>query len=321
MFFTEWCPLLLVAVGSIIMAYNIRKALITARHLYSLRQDRWNCSTIIFAVYIILLVFFLIGYIAIGIMLYCPAYVVSNFLVGMIFFFGSIFVLIGLFVQSSLGMAINKANLEIIHVLISAVEARDKNLNGHSLHVAALSMLLYDRIPKAWQKSLNRTSLEYAALLHDIGKLGIPEAILNKDGPLDEKEWAEIRRHPQIGWDILHSVDGFAALANWVKYHHERCDGKGYYGLPEEEIPLASRIIAVADTFSALTMTRSYRDSRTYEQAIGILRECAGTQLDSGIVELFLMIPQEAACFQEETFGKLFSQGNPASMTGSPRCP
>lgn len=301
MFYAEWGPLLLVAAGSVIMAYNIRKALITAKHLYILRQDRWNCSKITLIIYIVLLVFFFGGYVATGIMLYSPAFVVSNFLVGMIFFFGSIFVLIGLFVQSSLGMAINRANLEIIHVLISAVEARDKNLNGHSLHVAALSLLLYDRIPKGWQKSLSRTLLEYAALLHDIGKLGIPEAILNKDGPLDEKEWAEIRRHPQIGWDILHSVEGFEELANWVKYHHERCDGKGYYGLPDAEIPLASRIIAVADTFSALTMTRSYRHSRTYEEAVEILRECAGTQLDSGIVELFLMIPRENTIFEKET--------------------
>lgn len=306
MLYAEWVPLLLVAAGTVIMAFNIRKALTTATHLYSLRQGRWNCSKTIFAIYIILLIFFFMGYAATGIMLYSPAFVVSNLLVGMIFFFGSVFVLIGLFVQSSLGTAINRANLEVTHVLVSAVEARDKNLNGHSLHVAALSLLIYDRMPKLWQKSLPRTSLEYAALLHDIGKLGIPEAILDKDGPLDETEWVEIRRHPQIGWDILHPVEGFEELADWVKYHHERCDGKGYYGLPDEKIPLASRIIAVADTFSALTMTRSYRASRTYEEAVGILRECAGTQLDSGIVELFLMIPRENVGFEKDISGTFF---------------
>lgn len=298
MFFTEWSPLLLVAAGSIIMAFNIRKAFQVAKQLNAIQQGRWTCPKIILVVYIALLMFFFWGYVAIGVMLLLPAFAISNLLVGLIFFFGSVFVLIGLFVQSSLGKAISRANLEVIQALITAVEARDKNLNGHSLHVAALSLLLYDRMPRSLQRTLNRGSLEYAALLHDIGKLGIPEAILNKEGPLTDEEWLEIRKHPQIGRDLLSSLKGLGGIADWVLYHHERCDGKGYYGVAPEKIPLASRIIAVADTFSALTMTRSYRKSRTYGEAAEILRECAGTQLDAALVELFLKIPKDLVGFE-----------------------
>lgn len=300
MFLSKWVPFLLVAAGSVIMAFNIRKAFIVAKQLYATREQRWNCPKIIMAVYIALLIFFFGGYVTIGVMLFLPAFVVSNLLVGLIFFFGSVFVLIGLFVQSTLGKAISSANMEVTRALIAAVEARDKNLNGHSLHVARLSLLLYDSLPRARQKTLNRTSLEYAALLHDVGKLGIPESILNKEGPLTEAEWAVIKKHPQIGRDILCSLKGFGNLADWVLYHHERCDGNGYYGLPMEKIPFASRIIAVADTFSTLTMTRVYRKSRSYEEAVEVLRECAGTQLDRELVELLLSIPREHVGFPAE---------------------
>lgn len=309
MFFTLWSPLLLVAAGSMIMAFNIRKAFSVAKQMGAMRGGRRTCPGIVMAFYIALLIFFFIGYAVIGVMLFLPAFVVSHLLIGLIFFFGSVFVLLGLYVQSSMGKAVSRANLEVTQALITAVEARDKNLNGHSLHVARLSLLLYDRLPRARQKKLDRTSLEYAALLHDVGKLGIPEAILNKEGPLTDAEWEVVKKHPQIGRDILCSLKQFGNLADWVLYHHERCDGKGYYGLPMEEIPLASRIIAVADTFSTLTMTRPYRHSQTYDEAVRVLMDCAGPQLDRELVERFLTIPREFVGAPQEDTRSFFQNG------------
>lgn len=309
MFLSRWVPLFLVAAGSVVMAFNIWKAFSVARQLNAVRQRRWNCPRLVMAAYLSLLVFFFVGYAVIGVMLFWPTFVMSHLLVGLIFFFGSVFVLIGLFVQSSMGKSINRANLEVTQALITAVEARDKNLNGHSLHVSRLSLLLYDRLPRARQKRLNRNSLEYAALLHDIGKLGIPEAILNKEGPLTDEEWEVIKKHPQIGRDILCSLKEFGNLSDWVLYHHERCDGNGYYGLPMEKIPLASRMIAVADTFSTLTMTRPYRHSQSYEAAVQVLRECAGPQLDRELVELFLTIPKELVGAPDEKARTFFHGG------------
>lgn len=290
----KWLPGLLIGAGSLIMGYNILEALRLARHMAALRHGKgWSYPDILPVCYIGLLAFFLAGYIAVGVMIYASAFVVSALLVGLIFFFGSVFVLLGIFLQFSLGESLKRANLEGMQALIAAVEARDKNLNGHSIHVARLSMLLYGKLPRVRQRKLNRSSLEYAALFHDVGKLGVPEAILNKDSALTEDEWAEIKKHPQIGRDILQPVQYYQDIAEWVLYHHERWDGKGYLGLAGEKIPLASRLIAVADTFSALTMTRSYRKSKSYEEAIKILMDCRGTQLDEELVNLFLLIPKE----------------------------
>lgn len=102
-----------------------------------------------------------------------------------------------------------------------------------------------------------------------------------------------MKQHPEIGKNILNLIGSFSEISEWVLYHHERCDGKGYYGLPAESIPLPSQIIAVADTFSALTMGRSYRAPKSYEDSIAILKMCRGNQLNGELVNLFLSIPKE----------------------------
>lgn len=305
MFFHKYGPVLLTGVGSLVMMFNICQSFLLVRRLTAIRRKSWKGSHWILAVYIVLQFFFLAGYIAIAIMMVSSSFLVNASLVAMIFFFGSIFVLIGNFLKLSLVQTLTHVNMEVTHALISAVEARDKNLNGHSIHVAKLAMLLYKELPWTQQYTLDKTSLEYAALLHDIGKLGVPEAILGKDGPLTDEEWVEIRKHPQIGKEILQSAECFDGIADWVLYHHERCDGKGYLGLPDRKIPLASKIIMVADTFSALTMTRSYRKSKSYEEAADVLRECRGAQLDGALVDLFLKIPKEQveACAVSQTQG------------------
>ena len=102
-----------------------------------------------------------------------------------------------------------------------------------------------------------------------------------------------MRSHPRIAVKILEPLSSFNYIRNWILYHHERIDGKGYYSIPKEEIPLAAKIISVADTYSAITMARSYKSGKSYEEGIAIIKEVAGTQLDKEIVEIFCEIPKE----------------------------
>ena len=228
-----------------------------------------------------LLVFFLIGYILVAI-LGKPDLIMAGILFG-----GSIFVAIVLSLIFHLIATIKDNALNIAETLISVVDARDPNLRGHSRYVQNITMALYDHLPPEKKEGINRVSLEFGALMHDVGKLGIPEEILNKPGPLDEDEWEIMRNHPRYSCKIMQPLKSLREILPWVEYHHERIDGKGYYGLKEEEIPYASKIIAVADTFSAITMRRSYKPPRSYEEAIAIMKDAAGTQLDKELVEVF----------------------------------
>ncbi|MBQ7563063.1 MAG: HD domain-containing protein [Lachnospiraceae bacterium] len=182
---------------------------------------------------------------------------------------------------------------EISEALIGVIEAGDTNLDGHSIHVMDLTMLIYDYLPLAYQNQIKPENLRYAALLLDLGKLGIPSRILNKPGKLEEAEWDLMRRHPEIGVKVLKPVKSFEPISDWIMYHHERVDGGGYYHLKGNEIPLAARIIAVADTYSAIVMVRSYKPSRSYDDAMAALKIAAGTQLDKELVDIFSEIPRE----------------------------
>ncbi len=182
---------------------------------------------------------------------------------------------------------------EISEALIGVIEAGDANLDGHSIHVMDLTMLIYDYLPASYQSLLKAENLRYAALLLDLGKLGIPGRILNKPGKLEDAEWDMMRRHPEIGVKVLKPVKSFDEIADWIMYHHERVDGGGYYHLKGDEIPLAARIIAVADTYSAIVMVRSYKPSRSYDDAMAALKIAAGTQLDKELVDIFSEIPRE----------------------------
>lgn len=288
----ELYPIALVGLGTVIMMFNIYRYFTLTKQLSQLHTKAKRFPRALLSAYIVLLIFFLIGYIVVGLGFCDPSRRVSNLLVSCIFFFGSVFVFIGLILQISMSRTIQKSNLEITQVLIASIEARDANLNGHSLHVAKLVMLMYRYLPRERQRSINPADLEYAALLHDVGKLGVPEHVLNKEGSLSADEWREIRKHPQIGKNILSGLDCFEEISDWVLYHHERCDGKGYIGLLQGQIPYPSLIIAVADTYSAITMKRSYRDAKDYSHAAQALREAGGSQLDQGLVELFLSIPR-----------------------------
>ena len=236
---------------------------------------------------LLLLIFFLVGYLGVAIA-GKPDYLMAGIL-----FFGSIFVSLALMLMYHLVDTLKDRSLEVAETLIGVIEARDSNLNGHSRNVQMLCMCLYRHLPPKMKEGVSPVNFEYAALLHDVGKLGVPEAILNKPGKLDPDEWDVMKQHPRIAMDLLKTLPSFEEIKDWILYHHERIDGKGYYGIPGDKIPMAARIIAVCDTYSAITMRRSYKDKRTYEEAIGIIKDVAGSQLDKDIVSIFMKIPKE----------------------------
>ena len=234
-----------------------------------------------------LLIFFLIGYLFIAILSK------PDIMMAMVLFGESLFVMIVLTLMYGLLDTAKKRSIDIAEVLVGVIDARDPNLNGHSRHVQELTMLFYRYLPGNIKKGINPVSLEYAALMHDVGKLGVPEAILNKPAKLTEEEWEVMRTHPKVGVKILQPLSTFASISDWILYHHERVDGNGYYKVKFEDIPIAARIIAIADTYSAITMRRSYKKPMSHDDAVRIISEVSGTQLDKDLVDIFLTIPKE----------------------------
>ena len=287
---------LLIIIGAAIMVTNVYRLFAFIRSTHDVlssgseRDKRWMILSLV------LVIFFLLGYLYVGI------FSNTNLLLAFILFFGSIFVSIVITLLNHLMDTARTRSIDIAEVLIGVIDARDPNLNGHSLSVQNLTMTLYRHLPSHLRSQINPVSLEYAALMHDVGKLGVPEAILNKPGKLDEEEWAVMRQHPRTGVRILKPLLTFDDVSDWIEYHHERVDGKGYYGVNGDEIPLAARIIAIADTYSAITMRRSYKAPKTHEDAVEIIKDVAGTQLDKELVDIFLTIPKEELekCTPEE---------------------
>jgi hypothetical protein len=175
--------------------------------------------------------------------------------------------------------------LSAVKSLASAIDAKDPYTHGHSLRVAYYSAMIAERLSLP---SEQREEVYLAAVLHDVGKIAIPESILLKPGSLTEQEWDIMKRHPLHSAQILGEIKQFQALSRIVRHEHERYDGSGYPdGLKAEAIPLASRIIAIADAYDAMTTSRSYRQGMGAEQAIHLLAKAAGTQFDPTVFAQF----------------------------------
>ncbi|HZK55187.1 MAG TPA: HD domain-containing phosphohydrolase [Desulfosporosinus sp.] len=178
--------------------------------------------------------------------------------------------------------------LNTVEALVQALEAKDTYTSGHSERVGKLAVAMAEEINMNEDKI---ESLRYAAVLHDVGKIGVSEIILNKEGALLDTEWNAIRSHPVIGQTIIKGIKFLFNIGEVVRHHHEHYDGQGYPdGIRGEEIPLESRIISVADTYDAITSDRSYRKGRTHDQAIAELKRVAGSQLDPKLVEVFCKV-------------------------------
>jgi putative nucleotidyltransferase with HDIG domain len=178
-----------------------------------------------------------------------------------------------------------------LKALAHALETRDAETHGHSERVVTFSLRLGREL--GLDKEQMR-SLEFGSLLHDIGKIGVPDAILRKPAKLTEEEWVKMREHPLHGQQILRGIEFLEGAARVVAQHHEKWNGSGYpLGLRGEEIDLNARIFAVADAFDAMTSDRVYRAGKPYEAAAEELEKFSGIQFDPKVVEAFHRVPRE----------------------------
>jgi len=187
-------------------------------------------------------------------------------------------------------------SIHIIKSLAMAIDAKDKYTNGHSSRVAEYSKEIAARYGYSEDE---QNEIYIIGLLHDVGKIGVPDAIINKNGKLTDEEFAVIKKHPVIGTQILGTITEMPNLINGARWHHERFDGKGYPdGLAGEEIPEVARIIAVADSYDAMTSHRSYRDTLPQEKVREEIVRCSGTQFDPKFAAIMLEIIDEDKDYQ-----------------------
>ena len=176
-------------------------------------------------------------------------------------------------------------DLATIQALAAAVEARDCGTGRHLKRVTELASACMERIDSSLAKN---EEVGFGFMLHDVGKVGIPDSILNKPAPLTEKEWATMRRHPQIGLEIVEPIGFSEAATDVILCHHERWDGNGYpLGLSGEQIPVVARTFSVADAFDAMTSDRPYRAAMDKEDVLEVIDLDAGTRFDPEIARIF----------------------------------
>ena len=191
---------------------------------------------------------------------------------------------------------------ETILSIARTVDAKDSNTSEHSFRVSEYSVAIAKRLQYSKEKCEN---LRQMALLHDIGKIGIPDAILNKPGRLTDEEYAVMKTHVTRGGEILKDFTMIDNVSVGALYHHERYDGSGYcVGLKGEEIPLDARIIGIADAFDAMTANRVYRKQLDIDFVIGELKRCSGTQFDPKLVDILLSLIEDGTIDVEKLYAK-----------------
>ena len=190
---------------------------------------------------------------------------------------------------------------EIIESFAKVIDMKDSYTQGHSTRVAKYTKMLAEEL------GYDQNTVEQyynIALMHDIGKIGIPDQVLNKPGKLTDEEYAVIKSHTERGYEVLNSISLMPEIVVGAEFHHERPDGKGYpKGLKGEEIPRVAQIIAVADTFDAMYSNRPYRDRMNFEKAVDIIKNAAGTQLTKDVVEAFLRLAQKGVLRAPDDLG------------------
>ncbi|PRX30999.1 HD domain-containing protein [Orenia metallireducens] len=205
--------------------------------------------------------------------------------------------------------SISKIDLhEFVESLIKGLESKDLYTSGHSERVAHLAEKIATKM-KLNTKEIFK--IHIAGHLHDIGKIGIRDSVLKKKGRLTDNEYEEIKKHSMIGHDILNKISNFKEIAQIVKYHHERYDGKGYpEGLKGDEIPLESKIIGVVDAFDAMTSPRHYRRPVTILEAIEEINKNSGSQFDPEISQIINRIYHDNYEFLEEIVKSAYKNNN-----------
>ncbi len=208
--------------------------------------------------------------------------------------------------------------INVVRAIVSAVETRDADTCGHSERVALFGERLSRELGYK-EKDCERIYL--TCLLHDVGKIGVSDAALNKPGRLTDQEYDEIKHHPDFAWGILHDLEQLVYLFPGIVHHHERYDGGGYPdGLANDDIPLDARIVAVADAYDAMTSDRPYRRGLSQEETESILREGRGQQWDPIVVDTFLRIMPDVLKIQE-TYSRPQRSQRPTRSPGDTRAP
>ncbi|MEA1964531.1 MAG: HD-GYP domain-containing protein [Candidatus Aerophobetes bacterium] len=188
---------------------------------------------------------------------------------------------------------LRKQHLDTIQALATAIEARDSYTEDHSRRMSEYAFLVAKQLGLSTDEA---ETIQYAAILHDVGKIGINDKILNKPGALTEEEWAKMKKHTAIGADILTRIDSFREASRIVYYHHERYDGQGYpEKLKGEEIPIGARILSVIDAYDAITSKRPYRSASSAQEAIEEIKKNTGTQFDEKVVKVFFKVLNQNA--------------------------
>ena len=180
---------------------------------------------------------------------------------------------------------------EVIWTLSGAIDAKDSYTSGHSRRVAEYSKEIAKRLGQSEER---QQEVFYIGLLHDVGKIGVPDEVINKKGRLTDEEYEQIKRHPIAGYDILKNITELPGIELGARYHHERYDGKGYpEGIKGEEIPLIARVVAVADAYDAMTSNRSYREVMPQEKVRAEIEKNKGTQFDPQVADVMLSMIDE----------------------------
>jgi len=179
-----------------------------------------------------------------------------------------------------------RQSIEVASAFIFLIDLRDSYTGGHSTRVATYCQEI------ALRMGLDDADLDMvvtAASLHDVGKIGVSDPVLLKNGRLTDEEFGEIKKHPEYGWMVLRNIEGLKEASLVVLHHHERLDGRGYPGkLKGDAIPLGSRIIAVADTYDAMTTNRPYRKAMSTDQSLTEIERCSGSQFDPEAASAFI---------------------------------
>lgn len=183
--------------------------------------------------------------------------------------------------------------LRSVKAMVNALETKDQYTRDHSKKVAQCAVMMARHVPGMTRRGIRE--IRIGALLHDIGKIGVPLTILHKDGPLDDEEWAEVKRHPEYGVRILEPLSReYPEVLAIVRHEHERWDGRGYPdGIAGTDIPLGARLIMIADTYDAVCSTRPYRKAMSKEAALEIIQEGSGGQFDPSLVPVFEKVLHE----------------------------
>ena len=190
---------------------------------------------------------------------------------------------------------------EIIESFAKVIDMKDSYTQGHSQRVAKYTRMLAKELGYDEDTVENYYNI---ALMHDIGKIGIPDQVLNKPGKLTDEEYSVIKSHTERGYDVLNSISLMPEIVVGAEFHHERPDGKGYpKGLKGSEIPRVAQIIAVADTFDAMYSDRPYRKRMNFDRAVGIIEDAAGTQLTKDVVEAFLRLAKKGVLRAPDDIG------------------